>query len=350
MPRVTVLMAVYNGDRYLREVIDSILSQTFLDYEFLIVNDGSTDNSREIIISYDDPRIRLIDNERNLGLTRSLNKGLKLAQGEFIARQDADDISDLERLAKQVAFLDENPNVALLGTWYKEIDAQGNSIGDGKLPCDYTQIRWHLLFYCPFVHSAVMLRKSIILEKIGLYNETLTYSMDYELWNRIACHLPVANLNECLVKLRINPWSMTETYGDRTLEGFRIRIATISQLLNWNKHNVALNKQLFNNMFILLFGAGSQPSLSAQDVKDALKETLRLHTVFCQIHKIDQKKCRVHLISIHAHISHRLMEFACSHLQENSCFAWQYLIQAYRLNWPILFTKKNARLVFNLLK
>src|SRR3990170_6306785 len=103
-PEITVLMSVYNGERFLREAIESILNQTYRDFEFLIINDGSTDSSREIILSYNDPRIRLIDNELNIGLTRSLNKGLRLARGKYIARQDADDISFRKRLEKQVAF------------------------------------------------------------------------------------------------------------------------------------------------------------------------------------------------------------------------------------------------------
>src|SRR4051794_29608800 len=121
MPKVTVLLAVYNGERYLREAIDSILGQTFQDFEFLIINDGSTDSTREIILSYHDPRIRLVDNEDNIGQTRSLNRGLALAAGQFVARQDADDISEPERLASQVAFLEIHPEVVLLGTWYRKI-------------------------------------------------------------------------------------------------------------------------------------------------------------------------------------------------------------------------------------
>src|SRR5215467_8249434 len=106
MPKVTVLLTVYNGERYLHEAIDSILGQTFQDFEFLIINDGSTDGTRELILSYHDRRIRLIDNEYNIGQTRSLNRGLVLAMGQFLARQDADDISEPDRLASQVAFLE----------------------------------------------------------------------------------------------------------------------------------------------------------------------------------------------------------------------------------------------------
>jgi glycosyltransferase involved in cell wall biosynthesis len=163
MPKVTMLMSVYNGARFLREAIESILGQTFRDFEFLIVDDGSTDDSREMILSYCDPRVRLVINDRNVGLPRSLNRGLDLAQGEYVARQDADDISESARLAKQVAFLDSYHDVALLGTWYRKIDEGGRIIGDRQLPCDHVRIRWCQLFFCPFVHTAIMLRKSPVL-------------------------------------------------------------------------------------------------------------------------------------------------------------------------------------------
>ncbi len=349
MPKATVLMAVYNGEHYLREAVESILVQSFQDFDFLIINDGSTDKTWELLKSYNDPRIKLINNGQNLGLTRSLNKGLKLAEGQFIARQDADDISEPERLTKQVAFLETHPELALLGTGYKEIDDQGNVLGEKKLPCDYTQIRWDILFYCPFVHSAVMLRKSIVLEQIGFYNEALTYSMDYELWSRIARRLPVANLNECLVRLRTNPWSMTETYGERTLEGFRIRVATVADLLGWDKTNTALNEVRFHRMTTLLFGFGADVEFSLQDANDVIEEILRLYTAFCQFYKISPRDCRIGRVRLCTHLSYGLIDLAHRYLHQHHSAIWQLLVRAYSLYWPIVLTKRNARLVLKLL-
>ncbi len=349
MPKVTVLMAVYNGESYLREAIDSILAQTFQDFEFLIINDGSCDCTWEILNSYNDPRIRLVNNDHNLGLTRSLNKGLKLAQGEFIARQDADDISEPERLVEQIAFLETHPEVALVGTWYKEIDAQGKLIGKSELPCNCMQIRWHILFYCPFVHSAVMLRKFTVMEQIGFYNEALTYSMDYELWYRIARKLPIANLNKFLVRLRVNPHSMTQTYGERTLEGFRIRVATITDLLNWDKSNIKFNDERFNKMTALLFDFGSDVDLSLQELNQVIEEILRLHNAFCQLYKVDRKESRIQHVKLFTHISYRLIELAHCYLHQRNDDVWQLLVQAYRLHWPIVLTKRNIRLVLKLL-
>ena len=118
-PKVTVLMPVYNGEKYLKEAITSILLQTFDDFEFLIINDGSSDASVDIIQSFRDPRIRLVHNDTNIGLIATLNKGLKLAHGKYVARMDQDDISLPRRLEKQTYFMDNNPDVGVCGTWIK---------------------------------------------------------------------------------------------------------------------------------------------------------------------------------------------------------------------------------------
>ena len=127
-PKVTVLMSVYNGERYLHESIESILNQTFKDFGFLIINDGSTDNTPKILKSYKDQRIKIISNKNNLGLTKSLNKGIKLAKGEYIARQDVDDVSLSERLEKQVKFLNSYPSYAAVGTFTKIINEDSKVI------------------------------------------------------------------------------------------------------------------------------------------------------------------------------------------------------------------------------
>lgn len=348
-PKVTVLMAVYNGENYLRDAIDSILNQTFQDFEFLILNDGSTDNTQAIIQSYNNSRIRLVNNEQNLGLSRSLNKGLELAQGKFIARQDADDISEPERLAKQVAFLEMWPEIALVGSWYKEIDAQGKLIKKGDLPCDYTQIRWHLFFYCPFVHSAVMLRKLTVLEQVGFYNETLSYSMDYELWLRTAQRFPVANLDEYLVRLRVNPHSMTETYGERRFEGFNIRVGTVTRLLDGDTTNIAFNEMRFKRMALLLFDLDSDVNLKPEIISQVLGEILRLHAAFCQYFNINERDSQFHRAELQNHLSNRLVELAHSQIHQYGHDIRLLLIQAFRLRWKVLLTTSYLRLLLKLL-
>jgi glycosyltransferase involved in cell wall biosynthesis len=346
MVKITVLMAVYNGEYYLRETIDSILNQTFQDFEFLIVNDGSIDSTMEVICSYNDPRIRLINNEQNLGLTRSLNKGLQLAKGEFIARQDADDISELKRLATQVAFLETHPQVALVGSWYKEIDAKGSLIGECNLPCDCTQIRWDILFYCPFVHSAVMFRKQTITEKIGFYDEDFSYAQDYDLWWRISRNLQVANLNEYLMKLRINPSSMTATYGNIVDdEPLQIKINNIVHLLGCDQAKIWGNGKLFQEIALLWLGSQNElREMELQQLKNTIQEMLKLHHAFCEYYKLEARECKYRSMQLYTHLSNQLFNLSNYYCEVDKYRALQFFIHAYFLNQRILFTKRYIRL------
>lgn len=141
-PKVSVVMSVYNGEKYLPETIDSILNQTFKDFEFIIINDGSTDKTAKILTSYDDPRIRIF-NQENMGLTKSLNRAISLAKGEYIARMDADDISYPERLKKQVDYLNKNPDIGLVGSKYIRIDKRGRKIDEINVPIGTDNILKH---------------------------------------------------------------------------------------------------------------------------------------------------------------------------------------------------------------
>jgi glycosyltransferase involved in cell wall biosynthesis len=209
-PRVTVLMTVFNGERHLREAVDSVLGQSFRDFELLIIDDGSTDGTAALLTTISDPRVRRTRHAENVGLMRSLNHGLALARGELIARHDADDVSEPDRLARQVAFLDANPSVALVGAWYRKIDESGASLGERTLPVGHDQIRWALHFYCPFVHSAVVFRTSAVRDAGG-YDEALTFAEDYDLWSRLATVHRVANLPEPLVRYRVGSTTLTAT-------------------------------------------------------------------------------------------------------------------------------------------
>ena len=349
MPKVTVLMSAYNSERYLLESIESILSQTFQDFEFLIINDGSTDKTREIILSINNSRIRLVDNEQNIGLTRSLNKGLRLAKGEFIARLDADDISEPERLQRQVDFLEAHSEIALLGTWHKEIDAEGNLVGMWELPSDSIQIRWALLFYTPFVHSSVMIRKDVVLQKIGFYNEAISYSQDYELWARVAKTLPVFSLKERLVKTRVNPFSMTATYGDKIFEGFRIRASTVSRLLDSDETDMKLQELRLNQMTSFLNDFSYDPEikfneLSGEASVKIVEEIVKLHKAFCKSYNLSKADCRNHRIEIYSYMSNRLLELTANYLGQDTNLVWRLLIRVLRLYPPRALTKEYLKL------
>ena len=230
-PRVTVLMPVYNAAAYVADAARSILHQTWSDFELLVIDDGSTDDSARIVASLGDPRIRLVRADRNIGLTATLNKGLALARGALIARQDADDLSEPERLERQVAFLDANPAVALVGSWYRKIDAAGRLLGDRRLPTHDAPLRWALLSHCPIVHSAAMFRRDAIAEAGG-YDDRFAYAQDYELWSRVAGRHRLANLPEFLVRYRVIATSLTATIGDSSGEGARISLANVRELMN----------------------------------------------------------------------------------------------------------------------
>jgi len=199
-PKISVIMSVYNGEKYLREAIESILSQTFTDFEFIIVDDGSTDGSLKIIRSYVDKRIKVINNEENMGLTNSLNKALKKASGDYVARQDADDISLPNRFEEQVKYLDKHPGVALLGTSIYKIDEDGRIVAKIIATASPSKI---LFGENQFSHGTVMFRKEIV-DKLGGYDELFRRAQDYELWLRIAKHYEVRILTQILYKLRFH--------------------------------------------------------------------------------------------------------------------------------------------------
>ena len=212
-PRVTVLLPVFNGGPHLGPAITSILGQTMTDFELLVLDDGSTDGSDRMARSYPDPRIRVIGNARQRGLTTTLNLGLREARAELIARQDADDVSAPSRLELQVAEMARRPDLALLGAQAVMIDDAGRYAGDIARGCDHDTIRWELLFDNAFVHSSVMFRRSVVVDALGGYDEGFRYCQDYELWCRLVRRYRAANLGEVLVQCRTHARSMTATGG-----------------------------------------------------------------------------------------------------------------------------------------
>jgi glycosyltransferase involved in cell wall biosynthesis len=206
-PKVSVVMSVYNDESYIREAVESILNQSFKDFELIIINDGSTDRTREILSSYTDERIRLFDQE-NRGLTISLNRGLSLAKGSYIARMDGDDISELDRFSEEVRFLEQNKKIGLVGTYAYRIDEKGRIVSLSKYKTTTEEIREDLWVDCSFCHSSVMFRK-ICTEEVGMYREKVGPSEDYDLWFRIAERFDVANLPVPLQKFRINSQGVT---------------------------------------------------------------------------------------------------------------------------------------------
>ena len=216
MPFASVIMSVYNGERYLRAAIESILEQSFSNFEFIIVNDGSTDASAKIIDGFSDARIKRIENTTNLGLTRSLNKALAVARGEYLVRQDADDISYPGRLVRQIDFLESNPAVGLLGTGYHIINWQGIVLDTLVPPATDRALRERLMVTNTFCHGTIVMRRSCV-EKVGGYRDDFPVTQDYDLWLRMAEHTEIAAIQDVLYGYRFDEDSIGRKKRDQQL-------------------------------------------------------------------------------------------------------------------------------------
>jgi glycosyltransferase involved in cell wall biosynthesis len=209
--QVSIVMPVYNGGGYLHESIGSILAQTFDDWEFIIINDGSTDNSEEIVSAYQktDSRIKVIKHSGNQGLVASLNDGLRLASGTFIARQDADDWSSKDRIEKMVSWLEDNPDIGLLGSNGYYVGPDGTITRASEFPSDHGEICSEILNReTPFFHGSWMFRREC-LEKVGLYNGVLFSGEDKDYWLRVSEQYQTSNYPENLYFYRNHKMAFT---------------------------------------------------------------------------------------------------------------------------------------------
>ncbi len=199
-PEISVLMSVYNGEKYLKACIDSILDQTFKDFEFIIINDASTDQTSKIIQFYTDSRIVIINNDKNLKLGAALNRGVKKARGKYIARMDADDISHPERLKTQYEFMEKNPNIGVCGSWVRTFGRKFKTIC--RNPVFYEDIKASLLFYNSMAHPSVFIRKELLLKYP--YNENFARVQDYNLWAELADKTEFHNIPRVLLDFRLH--------------------------------------------------------------------------------------------------------------------------------------------------
>jgi glycosyltransferase involved in cell wall biosynthesis len=217
-PLISVVLPVYNGAPYLTEAIDSILNQTWRDFELIIIDDGSTDDSALIIASYSDPRIRFYQ-QKNNGLAVTLNRGISLAAGAYIARQDQDDVSLACRLEKQIAFLEAHPDYGMVGTWASIWEETKPTDRFHKHNTDNLSLKFDLLFDNAFVHSSLMIRKTVF-DEVEAYctDPDRQPPEDYELWSRVVRKFRVANIPEVLHVYREMPRSMSRTGNNPFLQ------------------------------------------------------------------------------------------------------------------------------------
>ena len=219
MPKVSVILPAYNAEKYIKEAVDSILGQTFTDFELIIINDCSKDSTEQILLSYTDPRLVYVKNEQNLGVAGTLNKGLSLAKGTYIARMDADDISLPQRFEKQVAYLDAHEKVAVLGTAV-ELFGEGMPPQVRQFSQVPEQMKVDLFFSCGLAHPSIMMRTEVI-RKLGGYDMAFEGLEDYELWCRVAREHQVTTLPEVLFRYRVHPGQVTKNPSEEYLTRMR---------------------------------------------------------------------------------------------------------------------------------
>ena len=281
-PRITVLMPVYNGERFLRQAVESILAQSFKDYEFLIIDDGSTDGTADILDDFGMPSVIILRNDKNLGLTYSLNKGLNAAMGTFVARMDADDISEPARLEIQLAFLEANPEVGIVGSACGLIDEDGQDQGLSEVSLTDLDIRWRCLTGNPFQHSSVMFRKKLMAEHGLCYDETFETAQDYNLWRRLLNYTRGANIAEPLVSRRIHGGAVSVAWRkQQDVNHVRTSLKAISEV--WESH--PLTAETFGDLRELLSTFRPLPGTADSHRCVRLEEYAELLERFARIHE-----------------------------------------------------------------
>ena len=231
MPRVSVILSVYNAEKHLKQAIESILYQTFSDFEFFIVNDASTDSTASIISSFKDSRIIRIDNTKNSGVAVSANRCFDAAKGEYIARMDADDISMPKRFERQVMYMDNHTDVGICGSWIKTFGTKKNYIH--RYPAEHEEIKFMMFKDNPFAQPAIMLRKSMF-DKYSLrYKQECFPSEDYELWERGISFFKGANIPEVLLHYRMHTQNASSTKPEKQMkEADEVRVRQLNRLLD----------------------------------------------------------------------------------------------------------------------
>jgi glycosyltransferase involved in cell wall biosynthesis len=280
--KITVLMPAYNASNYIGEAIESVLKQTFSEFELLIIDDGSTDNTANIVLSFSDSRIVFIQ-QPNAGIANALNNGLHHARAEYIARFDADDICYENRLEVQYDFAQKNPEYIVVGSEVDYVDVRGNFVFSYQ-PRGYTDEQIKKLSYsvCPFIHSSVLFRKSIVLQ-VGGYNPHAHSFEDHFLWLQIIKKGKFYNLSQSLIKVRLNPESLTVDEKWRLKEFINIKYAALKELyidqekgerlLEILKHQD--NKKIKTGSYYALLAKkflwnNYQPALARQNIKKAI--------------------------------------------------------------------------------
>jgi len=238
-PSLSVILPVYNAESFLKEAIDSLLNQTFSDFELLVYDDGSTDKSRLLIDTYTDPRIIRKYSDINQGLIKVLNTGFNDAQGKYIVRMDADDICLPDRFQKQFDFMEAHPKVGICGTQLKLIH---NDEAVNR-PTDDIALRWWFFKGSPLAHPSVIIRNSVIKEHQLRFDSNVYVAEDFDLWWKMAFHCQMANIDEALVRYRIHPGQESSAKSEKQNESHR-------NSLHQFMRTIGLDNQEFSIQFV----------------------------------------------------------------------------------------------------
>jgi glycosyltransferase involved in cell wall biosynthesis len=245
---ISVVLAVYNGEKYLREAIDSILSQTFTDYEFVIINDGSTDTTSKIILSYSDPRIVYLENETNKGLIYSLNRGISFGKGKYIARMDADDIAFPQRFQIQFDYMEAHPEIGICGS---NIEAFFNTKRKSmiiRFPKTDELIRVFTFFQSPFSHPSVMMRREVLAKNKLSYPAQYLHAEDAALWIELLKYTKAYNIPQSLLRYRIHEESVTA--NTTTNKGFINSVLLQNQYIKEKNMELSFDDTLLFSRFV----------------------------------------------------------------------------------------------------
>ena len=260
-PLISVVLPVYNCEMYLRECIDSILSQTFRDFELIIINDGSSDGSKDIILSYDDERIVFIENERNLKVIETLNRGIAAARGKYIARMDSDDRCLPDRLKRQYEYMESHPEVDICSSWAYVIDGNGSRAGKIKNPGNPETVKCSLLFTNPVIHPAVF-GKAGIFKRFG-YSPDAVHIEDFELWNRMSSEgVVISNIEKYLIEYR---WHETNISAVNDDAQYRSKVEILKpQVSELVSREVSDDEMYLHEISFRLFSKGRNNGLKTE--------------------------------------------------------------------------------------
>jgi glycosyltransferase involved in cell wall biosynthesis len=286
-PAITVLMPVYNGERYVASAVKSILGQTFQDFEFLIINDGSTDSSMDIIREFGDPRIRVIDTE-NQGVAAALHLGIEKAKGEYIARMDADDESLPDRLEIEKRCLDEHPGIAVVHGNVDYINAEGSPVFMEKDE-GYSNVdtKWLLNWRNVLIHSTVMLRAEILKEHALNYRVEMNRAEDFDLWNRIAQIGDFMYLPDVLIRYRVHSENVSNS-GPVDLQFDAQSRVTVD---NFRRYGVDLSREKAQELVVISGAARINPiTYCYKNLQGSMHRLVGdFANNFCRAHSLDTR-------------------------------------------------------------